>query len=236
MAALAQMLESGTPASLLDVGCGTGTWLRAALNVGIEDVFGVDGKEIPAEKLLIPGNLIAQGDLTQPIDLGRRFDVVLCLEVAEHLDERFAGVLVGNLTRHASFVIFSAACPGQPGQHHVNCKWPDYWQALFNASGFVCSDEIRWHLWSDRRVEPWYRQNMFFARFNPNHAGKEARLKPVIHPDMRPFEAWTELNSTQSQHIEKGGMPTIWYFDMLIHAILGKVRRKFALHAKATVK
>ena len=62
------------PASLLDVGCGPGTWLRAALDAGVSDVVGVDGLDRPSSQLRVAKNLVRQVDLTQPFDLGRVFD------------------------------------------------------------------------------------------------------------------------------------------------------------------
>jgi hypothetical protein len=56
-------------------------------------------------------------------------------------------------------VLFSAAIPPQRGTHHVNCQWPDYWQALFERQGFIAFDSIRPALWDDDEVEFWYRQN-----------------------------------------------------------------------------
>ena len=146
-AALPLLLARAHAGSLLDVGCGTGTWMKAALDFGIADVFGIDGVQVPADQLHVPAEKIARQELSRPWNLGRRFDAVICLEVAEHLDRECAPGLIDSLARHADLVYFSAACPGQEGQHHVNCQWPAYWQQLFNARGFSCSDEPRWELW-----------------------------------------------------------------------------------------
>ena len=53
-AALPLLLKVAQPKSILDVGCGTGTWLKAACDLGVTDVCGVDGIDIPAAKLLFP--------------------------------------------------------------------------------------------------------------------------------------------------------------------------------------
>src|SRR5579871_6474765 len=141
------IFEGRLPKSLLDVGCGTGTWLRTAIDAGVGDVFGVDGVMVKPENLQVEKKLFLHQDLTKKWNLNRKFEVVLCLEVAEHLEEGYAANLVDAITVHASQVIFGAACPGQTGQHHVNCQWPEYWQRLFNERGYVCSDDVRWRIW-----------------------------------------------------------------------------------------
>ncbi len=232
--ALPQILEGFSPNSLLDVGCGLGAWLKASLEFGIKDVFGVDGVQIPQDKLLVPSHFVIQQDLRIGWDLGRKFDVVLCLEVAEHLEENCANGLIQALAMHSDLVFFSAACPGQPGQNHVNCQWPKYWQNLFNSYGYVCSDAVRWRIWNDSRIEPWYRQNLFSARRNPVGAGNEERIQPVIHPELLPF--FEQVQSREVEHrilqgIREGSLPAKWYLDNWMRASAAKakrlVRRKF---------
>lgn len=218
--ALAAIFENKWPTSLLDVGCGTGAWLKAGLNYGIADVLGIDGVAIPADLLLIPSDNFRCQDLTQEWKLDRRFDVALCLEVAEHLDPSFAEHLINNLTIHSNLVIFSAACPDQRGQHHVNCQWPAYWQEHFNTHGFVCNDSIRWKLWDEPKVEAWYRQNLFIATREPLTAGKEPRLRAVAHPCMLPFLSYSV------NEIENGSVPIQWYIRTSFKALSAKINRR----------
>jgi hypothetical protein len=212
------------PRSLLDVGCGLGHWLKAGLEFGIQDVFGVDGVPIPKDKLLIPEGLFRQQDLTKSWNLGRRFDAVLCLEVGEHLAPPFAGTLVDALVAHSDLVYFSAACPGQPGQCHVNCQWPSYWQTVFNERGFVCSDAIRWKIWENKGIECWYRQNLFSARKNPPQAGKEARLLAVVHPEVNEYI----IRRAAEQRVEDGHMSMAWYAGIPFLALKKKLMRRLS--------
>lgn len=222
------LFDMTKPSSLLDVGCGIGTWLRAARDLGTADIFGVDGIDVPDTLLLIPRNLFAHRDLTQPLRLGRKFDLALSFEVAEHLEANLAEVLVASLTEHADAIFFSAACPRQSGQHHVNCQWPEYWQKLFNARDFACDDAVRWRLWNDFRVEPWYRQNMFLALRDYVRAGREPRIAPVIHPElMTHFEREIRADecAEQNRQIEQGKKPMNWYFSAVAKGVWSKLCR-----------
>jgi hypothetical protein len=184
----------------------------------------VDGIEIAEDKLLIPRNRFRQQNLTQPWDLGRRFDVAICLEVAEHLESDFAPILIDSLVRHADRIFFGAARPGQTGQHHVNCQWPSYWQKKFNDRGFVCADDIRWKIWDDERIEPWYRQNIFLATRDAQRAGTEPRLRSVIHPDKSLSLAPSRIEIIQQ--VEAGSETVAWCLGLPFRAIGGKLKRK----------
>jgi SAM-dependent methyltransferase len=150
------------PGSVLDVGCGIGTWLQVWMELGVTDVIGVDGAYVPRDRLLVPIESYIAGDLTKPLDVGRQFDLISCLEVAEHLDVAHAPTLVHSLTRHGDVVLFSAAVPGQPGTHHANCAWPSYWVELFAEQGWQVLDILRARLWQDERIGWCYRQNLLF--------------------------------------------------------------------------
>jgi hypothetical protein len=217
------------PKSLLDVGCGTGTWLKAARDSGVDDVYGVDGISVPGESFLVSRSLFSQQDFTRPWNLGRRFDAALCLEVAEHLDEPFAEQLLDTIVAHADTVIFSAACPGQRGQHHVNCQWPNWWQRRFNDRGYVCDDAVRWRIWNNTRIEPWYRQNIFCAVRDRSRAGTETRIPSVVHPELLDEVAWDRVTSTHRRQIETGSLPASWYLSRPWRALVAKAKRAVGL-------
>jgi SAM-dependent methyltransferase len=148
------------PASVLDVGCGRGAWLKAFHEAGVADVRGADGDYQERAKLLIDPERFTPLDLRHPERLTGRFDLVTCLEVAEHLPPDVAPALVAALTERAPVVLFSAAVPGQTGTNHVNEQWPEYWDALFAARQYRALDLLRPRLYGDAEVEWWYRQNL----------------------------------------------------------------------------
>ena len=155
------VIELVEPSSVVDLGCGLGTWLAAFARHGVSDYIGVDGDWVPRWAMEIPAERFVPARLDQPLELGRRFDLAVSLEVAEHLPERVAKRFVETATGLAPFVLFSAAIPHQSGLHHVNEQWPDYWATLFAAEGYVVVDSIRSLVWSFPGVLYWYKQNAF---------------------------------------------------------------------------
>lgn len=181
--------------SVLDVGCGVGTFLRVFTEHGVADVQGIDGDYVPRDRLRIDPARFQGRDLAQSFDLGRRFDLVMSVEVAEHLEDARADVFVDTLCRHGDVVLFSAAIPDQGGTHHVNERWPSYWIPRFAAHGYQVYDTLRPALWTDDEVEYWYRQNvLLFANAagiaaNPALAaavggGLLPGAPDVVHPAM----------------------------------------------------
>ncbi|MDJ1177714.1 methyltransferase domain-containing protein [Roseofilum sp. BLCC_M91] len=148
------------PKSIIDVGCGVGTWLSVFNQCGIDDYLGIDGAYVDPKMLMIPQDKFQTFKPEQPIDLSREFDLVVSLEVAEHILPNYAQDFVKTLTELGPVVMFSAAIPYQGGTGHVNEQWPEYWQDYFRKYGYVVFDVIRAKIWNDEAVEPWYRQNI----------------------------------------------------------------------------
>ncbi len=178
-AVVPMLMQQIKPASVLDVGCGTGTWLKVFGEHGVRDYRGLDGDFVDRSKLLIDPNRFQACDLSHGFSLHRLFDLVLCLEVAEHLPASSAPVLIDSLCLHGEVIVFSAAVPGQGGQNHINEQWPDYWIHLFGERGFYVHDTLRPAIWDNPRISWWYRQNMFLFSKVPS-TDKPMRM---MHPD-----------------------------------------------------
>ena len=127
------------PRSVLDVGCGTGISLDYFLSKGIS-VRGLEGSVLAISKAR-NAPMIRQHDLNEPINLGERFDLVWCFEVAEHIHPRYVSALLETLTNHGDRILLSAARPGQGGLGHLNEQPPDYWIDLLKELGFTLGRE-----------------------------------------------------------------------------------------------
>jgi SAM-dependent methyltransferase len=147
------VIELVHPKSVIDVGCGTASWLAEFRRAGISDVMGLDGPWIKRDQLQIPVSQFQATDLARPFRLARMFDVACCIEVAEHLPPGAAEAFIDSIASLAPIVLFSAAVPFQGGANHVNERWADYWQALFARHEFVAIDFFRSKLWDNRDVQ-----------------------------------------------------------------------------------
>ena len=186
-------------ASVVDVGCGIGTWLRAALDLGAARVLGLDGAYVDRDRLMVEPTNFRACDLTAdnvteviPADTPG-LDLIVSVEVAEHLPSSRAPSCVAVLCELGDLILFSAAVPGQGGTDHVNEQWPAYWARLFDGAGFTCFDALRPLLWNEPACEWWYLQNvLLFARRETQVCERLAGLWPhaaaqprsLVHPRM----------------------------------------------------
>lgn len=154
-----KIIEWLSPRSVVDVGCGVGPWLAAFQEYGVTDILGIDGEYIQQQTLQIPQKAFMPCDISRSFRCERRFDLAVSLEVAEHLPESRADSFIADLTALSDIVLFSAAIPGAPGVHHINCQWPSWWRKKFTAQGYTAIDCIRPLLWDNQEIPFWYAQN-----------------------------------------------------------------------------
>ena len=143
----------------IDVGCAVGDLVEEALKRGY-DAYGIEGSEAAVQFLECPKDRVYIGDLRKSVHkfmIAKRFTVLSCFEVAEHLEEEYSDMFVKNLCNLSYNIVVSAAPPGQKGHHHYNCQPFKYWDRKFIAHGYskepMLEDRFRSYL------EPWKKKD-----------------------------------------------------------------------------
>ena len=132
----------GRPKNVIDFGAGDGWWCKTFRNFGAE-AYAVEIHEL-AKEYTDPSVHFIQRDLREPILDGGLFDLVICLEVAEHLPRGYADTLAETLTTHTgNLLLFSAAGPGQPGTGHVHLQPQEYWRGRIERLNKIQYSEMR---------------------------------------------------------------------------------------------
>jgi SAM-dependent methyltransferase len=188
------VVELIKPSSVVDVGCGTGEFLKVFQEYGVHEVLGIDGAYVKKSQLAIPNEHFMALDISLPFTVDRTYDLAVCLEVGEHLPPECAPGLIESLTCLAPVILFSAAIPLQGGNNHANEQWLEYWVQLFRARGFEPVDALRKRIWNNRQIEIWYRQNIILfcteqVMVSNNILEKEFRATnldqlSLVHPEL----------------------------------------------------
>lgn len=220
------------PKRVVDVGCGTGSWLRVFKEHGCE-VLGYDGDYVKPSTLVIDPSEFRAADLSLPLhDPNAPYDLAISLEVAEHIAPECADIFVASLTRLAPVIMFSAAIPGQGGWAHVNEQWPAYWVGKFAQHGYVPKDCLRPQLWDNDKISWFYIQNtLMFVRQDALNNYPELLVphdRPVaalnvIHPRM--FAHHNQPHDYEKVPIRqaiRNFFLAPWYFVLSLKGFIGR--------------
>ena len=123
--------------SMLDIGCGPGGMKEIANGIGI-NWYGVDGDKTVIENTeysLVHDFTLGQADLT------KEFDLIWCTEFLEHVEEKYIPNYM-PLFELGKIAVVTAAPPGWPGHHHVNCREESYWVDVFKNYGLRYNEEL----------------------------------------------------------------------------------------------
>lgn len=123
-----------TPKRVLDAGCALGLLVESLRTRGVE-TFGIDVSTFAIEAVhesLRP--FCRLGSITG--DLGGRYDLIVCIEVLEHMPVRDGEAAIANMCANAGEVLFSSSPLDYREPTHVNVNPPEYWAELFARHGF----------------------------------------------------------------------------------------------------
>ena len=109
--------------------------------VGVARAFGIDALGI--DKIAEAPN--KKADLKTPLLLPKKYKMITCIEVAEHIPELNAPIFLNNITNHlddGGILVFTAASPGQEGEGHLHLKPALYWRTVFDNRGLQWKEEL----------------------------------------------------------------------------------------------
>ena len=128
----AGLIETFDVKTVIDLGCGLGYATRWFREHGCEAI-GLDGSALVAERAVTP---IWRHDFAAgPVELYRDYDLCWCSEFAEHVAAEHEDNWLAAV-ESCRVLALTAAMPGDPGHHHVNCRPPSYWIGRLDAHGF----------------------------------------------------------------------------------------------------
>ncbi len=173
--------------SVVDFGCGLGTWLKVCKDNEILDILGIDGDYVDKKKLYIDRKYFRSHNLSEKLDLEKKYDLCLSLEVAEHIEKEKEDMFIDNLVKASDIILFSAAIPGQADKKigHINERWPEYWQEKFADNGFVMLDLLRPKIFNNKEIDWWYRQNIFLVIKEELKEKENFKNLPVFNKDLK---------------------------------------------------
>ena len=122
------------PRTVLDAGCAMGFLVEALRDRGVE-AYGLDVSDYALDQVRADIKpYCTRGSITAP--LPRRYDLIVCVEVLEHLSPDEAATAAANLCGHTDDLLFSSTSSDYTEATHVNVRPPEYWAELFARQDF----------------------------------------------------------------------------------------------------
>lgn len=123
------------PVTSLDAGCAMGFLVETLAKRGV-DAYGIDVSEYAISQVdESVRDKCRVGSLTEP--LGRRYDLITCIEVVEHVPRSETETVIANLCAATDQLLLSTTPQDYGEATHLNVQPPEYWSALLASHGFV---------------------------------------------------------------------------------------------------
>lgn len=149
------------PSSVLDLGCGPGTYVNALTDIGVSTIGYDTDPRVKGKENLLCKSLF---------DVEHSAPVVLCLETAEHIFEGHNDEIVQSMSDAldpGGVLIWTAAKPGQGGVGHINCQDKEYWAEKLSSVGLIRDKKMEKRLLtyiSQGYHMGWFLQNLLIYR------------------------------------------------------------------------
>ncbi len=210
------------PRTVLDAGCAMGFLVEALRNRGVE-AFGIDISDYAIGQVAADIRPYCKSaSILEP--LPRRYDLILSIEVIEHLSGPDGSIAIRNLCQATDDILFSSTPSGYRETTHLNVQPVDYWAGLFAAEGFVRDIDF-----DASFIAPWA------ARFRRQHGpiyqvlrGYERKFWSLAHEnhELRSLSLELQSRMATSERV----------VDALAGRTLDREQQVWALHGYIEVK
>jgi len=213
--------------SVLDVGCGRGAWLKACSELGSQDLNGYDG-DWNSQSMMIDGSIkFSSIDLNKPFSLDKKIDLLITLEVAEHLEPSTSAQFIKCLTDASDTIVFSAAYINQGGTNHINEQSHSYWADLFIENGYVPFDFFRPVFWGNEDVGFCYRQNTFL--YLKKDSGGYNKIIDAGFPELEQIQFMDCIHPSLYNLKCGEGISFTLHLKELIPSLINAIKRRIAI-------
>lgn len=167
----------------LDAGCAKGFLVEALAELGV-DSEGIDISEHAVNAATPKARpRLRVGTLKEPF--GKRYDVITCIEVLEHMAYADSELAIDNICAATDQVVFSSTPREYSESTHINVRSPQDWAASFARRGFfrrfdVDAGYLTWHAVSFVRRDPVTTAEVAFG-----YEGAQATLREEVFEKRR---------------------------------------------------
>lgn len=224
------------PLRALDAGCALGLLVETLRARGV-DAYGLDLSAYAISKAAAEvAPYLKEGSIAAELDA--RYDLIVSIEVLEHMPALDADAAVANFCRHTDDVLFSSSPLDYSETTHVNVRPPEYWAEQFARHGFVrdvdfdASFITPWAVRFRRTAEPMHR---IVAAYEREHAplvrertDLRARLAALESELKRTQEELVRTQSSVAEHrdtITHMERSAFWKLRRLTIAARAMIRR-----------
>jgi hypothetical protein len=203
------------PRTVIDAGCAMGLLVEALRARGVE-AWGIDISPFAIERVHESvKSFCRQGSIAEPFP--QRVDLVVCIEVLEHMPAAEADAAIANFCAHADDVLFSSSPNDHREPTHVNVRPPEEWAELFARHGFFRDPDFdagfvsAWAVRFRKSAEPVHRLVRGFER-------RLARLEHERN-EMRAFTA-------EAQNKQVAAEERLAHVEQVLTAAVDDMRRQ----------
>ncbi|WP_431236977.1 glycosyltransferase family 2 protein [Mycolicibacterium aichiense] len=202
------LAERHQPGSVLDIGCGSGAYLKYFASRGSERIHGLDR---PGETFrYLERGEFSEAGLAEPGEFSETFDLVICTEAIDGIPAHSQAAVIDNIVRHARHrIVFSAGRPGESNDPDAHLRPIAEWLELFKAAGWE-PDLFESLAMRSLSTFPWFHGNLVVLAPGPETAGARQRLIELEtrKPKRRDHRAAviTHPFAEAEEQISKGGI------------------------------